>query len=106
MNITTIIELQNHEVEAIAGAKLVFAQEQIEENIIETCVECFQPEDSDESLTTEEAMEKVFNSLQQQGIIPPSVMDFSFEMPSCERLRRKNDQEADVPQKVILTFMA
>ncbi|AZU61114.1 hypothetical protein [Neobacillus mesonae] len=105
MNITTIIELENQEVESIAGAKLVFAQEQIEENIVETCVECFQMEDSEDTLTTEEAMEKVFNRLQQQGIIPPNVIDFSFEMPSCERLRSIN-QETDIPQKVILSYMS
>lgn len=106
MNITTIIELENQEVEKMAGAKLVFAQEQIEENIIETCVECFELEGSEAQLTTEEAMEKVFHRLQQQGIIPPNVEEFSFEMPSCERLKRKTDEVTDIPQKVILSYMS
>jgi hypothetical protein len=54
MNITTIIELENKEVENITGAKLVFTQEQIDEYILETCVECFKMEDSEVTLTTEE----------------------------------------------------
>lgn len=106
MNITTIIELENQEVEAIAGAKLIFAQEQIEENIIETCVECFQIEGSEEKISTDEAMERVFKQLQQEGVIPATVEDFSFEMPSCERLKSKSDQLAELPQKVILSFMS
>src|SRR3954447_20546137 len=106
MNITTIIELENQEVENIVSAKLVFAQEQIDENIIETCVECFQREDSEEMITTEEAMETVFNQLQKKGVIPPNVEDFSYEMPSCERLKRKADSRTDLPQKVILSFMS
>lgn len=106
MNITTIIELENHEVENIAGAKLVFAREQIDENIIETCVDGFKVEGSKEILSTEDAMEKVFNQLKENGVIPVKVEDFSFEMPSCERLKRKNDTEMDIPQKVILSFMS
>jgi len=105
MNITTIIELENSEVENIAGAKLVFTQEQIAENIIETCVECFKMEDSEETLTTEEGMQRVFEELQQKGVIPPTVEDFSYEMPSCERLKRKNSSVPELPQKVILSYM-
>ncbi|WP_042356596.1 hypothetical protein [Bacillus rubiinfantis] len=106
MNITTIIELENQEVESIVGAKLVFAQEQIEGNIIETCVESLQLNDSNEQISTDEAMEKVFQRLQQQGIIPPNIKEFSYEMPSCERLKSKTDQEAEIPQNIILTFMS
>ncbi|MEH7072519.1 hypothetical protein V7089_00945 [Neobacillus drentensis] len=105
MNITTIIELENSEVENIAGAKLVFTQEQIDENIIETCVECFKMDASEETLTTEEGMQIVFEELQQKGIIPQNVEDFSYEMPSCERLKRKNNSVPDLPQKVILSYM-
>lgn len=106
MNITTIIELENREVENIAGARLVFIQEQIDENIIETCVECFKLEDSEATLTTEEAMQRVFEQLQQEGVIPQDVEDFSYEMPSCERIKRKNNSELDLPQKVILSYMS
>jgi hypothetical protein len=106
MNITTIIELENKEVENITGAKLVFTQEQIDEYILETCVECFKMEDSEVTLTTEEGMQRVFEQLQHQGVIPHSVEDFSFEMPSCERLKRKNDSVPDLPQKVILSYMS
>ncbi|WP_223593053.1 hypothetical protein [Neobacillus bataviensis] len=106
MNITTIIELENQEVENITGAKLVFTQEQIDENIIETCVDCLQMEDSEKMITTEEAMQLVFEQLQERGLIPAKVEDFSYEMPSCERLKRKTESETDLPQKVILSFMS
>lgn len=106
MNITTIIELENQEVENITGAKLVFTQEQIDENIVETCVECLQLENSDDRISTEDAMQKVFEQLQENGVIPANVEDFSYEMPSCERLKRKTNNETDLPQKVILSFMS
>ncbi|MBL4954306.1 hypothetical protein RCG24_10290 [Neobacillus sp. OS1-32] len=106
MNITTIIELENQEVEAMTGAKLIFAQEQIDDNIIETCVECLKLKDSDATLSTDDAMETVFRRLQQQGIIPPNVEEFSYQMPSCERIKNTADGKTDIPQKVILSFMA
>ncbi|MFJ5759942.1 hypothetical protein ACIQAA_12630 [Neobacillus sp. NPDC093182] len=106
MNITTIIELENMEVEKIAGAKLVFSEEQISENIIETCVECFQVEGLNKTLSTEDGMQLVFSQLKQKGIIPAKVEDFSFEMPSCGRLKTKNEDEIEVPQKVIISFMS
>lgn len=104
MNITTIIELKNHEVEELAGAKLVFVKEQIDDNIVETCVECFKYTSDGACIETEDAMQKVFNQLQEKGIIPPDIKDFSFEMPSCERLKKNSDSE-DIPQNVILSFM-
>ncbi|MED3562064.1 hypothetical protein [Bacillus xiapuensis] len=106
MNITTIIELENNEVESIAGAQLVFAQEKIDENIIETCVECFQVKNSKEKLSSEEAMQKVFEQLKNEGVIPQEVEDFSFEMPSCERIKSKTQNAKDLPQKVVLSYMS
>jgi hypothetical protein len=105
MNITTIIELENLEVEEMAGAKLVFAQEQIDENIVETCVDYLQADDSKEMVTPEDAMGKVFNQLKEKGVVPQQVEDFSFEMPSCGQLKKKSQSEYDLPQRVILSFM-
>jgi hypothetical protein len=34
------------------------------------------------------------------------VEDFSFEMPSCGRLKTKNEDEIEVPQKVIISYMS
>ncbi len=104
MNVTTIIELENREVEKMAGAKLVFTQEQIDANIVKTCVDCFKYEGSDECLDTDEAMEKVFKALKAEGVIPEAVEDFSYEMPSCERLRKDVYEEEDMPQKVVLSY--
>ncbi|CAM3644185.1 hypothetical protein [Mesobacillus zeae] len=104
MNITTIIELENQEVEQITGAKLVFSQEQIDSHIVETCVECFKYEGSGDCLDTEKAMQTVFESLKQKGLIPAEVQDFSFEMPSCEKLKKPEYTEEDMPQKVVLSF--
>ncbi|MCM3662802.1 hypothetical protein M3204_00200 [Mesobacillus subterraneus] len=105
MNVTTIIELENREVEKMAGAKLVFTQEQIDTNIVETCVDCFKYEGSEECLETDEAMQKVFITLKEEGLIPEAVEDFSYEMPSCGRLRKDVYEEQDMPQKVILSFV-
>lgn len=105
MNVTTIIELENREVERMSGAKLVFTQEQIDTNIVETCVDCFKYEESDECIETDDAMQKVFNTLKQDGLIPETVEDFSYEMPSCERLKKDVYHELDMPQKVILSFI-
>jgi Na+-translocating ferredoxin:NAD+ oxidoreductase RNF subunit RnfB len=106
MNITTIIELENNEVESITGAQIIFVQEKIDENIIETCVECFQVKDSEARLSTEEAMQKVFDQLKTEGVIPHRVEDFSFEMPSCERIKSKTKDMEDFPQKVVLSYMS
>ena len=105
MNITTIIELENHEVEEMAGAKLVFAQEQIDENIVETCVDYLQADDSKEIITPENAMKRVFDQLKEKGVVPQQVEDFSFEMPSCGQLKKKLQSEYDIPQRVILSFV-
>ncbi|HLO12497.1 MAG TPA: hypothetical protein VK190_09805 [Pseudoneobacillus sp.] len=105
MNITTIIELENKEVEKITGAKLVFTQEHIEDNIVETCVECFKFEGSELCMDTDEAMQLVFEKLKNDGAIPEKVEDFSFQMPSCERIKKDVYNESDMPQKVIITFI-
>jgi hypothetical protein len=106
MNVTTIIELENKEVERITGAKLVFTQEQIEDNIMETCVECLKKDDSEECLDNDDAMQLVFDQLKEEGVIPEHVQDFSFQMPSCERIKKDVYHEEDMPQKVIITFMS
>jgi hypothetical protein len=105
MNITTIIELENREVEEMAGAKLVFKESRSGDNIVETCVECFKGDKTEECIPTEEAMQKVFDRLQQEGIIPSDVEDFSYETPSCERYKKKTVKEQDMPEKVIISFM-
>ncbi|RSD29184.1 hypothetical protein [Mesobacillus subterraneus] len=104
MNVMTIIELENREVEKMAGARLVFTQEQIDANIVETCVDCFKYEGSEDCLDTDDAMEKVFQTLKTEGVIPDAVEDFSYEMPSCERLKKDVYEEQDMPQKVILSY--
>lgn len=104
MNITTIIELENYEVEQRAGAKLVFAQEHIDNNIIETCVDYLESDGSTEKITAEEAMKKVFHQLKQEGVVPEKVEDFSYEMPACGQLKRKSNLH-EVPQKVIISYI-
>ncbi|WP_053365358.1 hypothetical protein [Bacillus sp. FJAT-27245] len=106
MNITTIIELENTEVENRAGGKLVFAEERINENIVETCVDCFQENGTNEKIDTDDAMQRVFDRLKEEGIIPEEVEEFSYEMPSCGQLRKKSETAPEIPQKVILSFMS
>ncbi|WP_442598976.1 hypothetical protein [Neobacillus sp. D3-1R] len=106
MNVTTIIELENKEVEKMTGAKLVFTQEHIDENIVETCVECLKFEGSNQCIDTDDAMQMVFDKLKLEGTIPENVQEFSFQMPSCERIKKDVYNESDMPQKVIITFMS
>jgi uncharacterized protein YutE (UPF0331/DUF86 family) len=105
MNITTIIELENQEVEEITAAKFVFSQEHINEHVVETCVDYLQAENSNEKIQPEDAMKTVFDHLKQEGIIPKQVEDFSFEMPACGQFKKKSAGEYDIPQKVILSYM-
>lgn len=104
MNITTIIELNNQEVEQMVGARMVFVQEKITEEIIQTCVDCFSVEGSEEKIEPEHAMEKVFEQLKGDGVIPEGVTEFSFEMPACGSIKKPNQVKADIPQTVVLTF--
>ncbi|WP_075980547.1 hypothetical protein [Bacillus massilinigeriensis] len=105
MNITTIIEMENREVEQMAGAKMVFVEEKIMEDVVETCVNGFQSEESGKTLDTEDAMQVVFEKLKNEGVIPQNVTDFSYEMPSCGRIKT-NGNNSEIPQKVIISFVA
>lgn|GEM_PF-3424314 len=104
MHITTYIELENQEVEEITEAKMIFATEQVNEHIIETCVEGFERSDTGEKMSSEEGIQMVFDHLKKKGIIPSGVEDFSFEMPSCERLKN-SEHEEDLPQNVVITYV-
>lgn len=90
----------------MAGGRLVFAEERIDENIVETCVDCFQESGTNEKIATDDAMQRVFDRLKENGIVPEEVVEFSYEMPSCGQLRKKSEPSFDIPQKVILTFMS
>lgn len=105
MNITTIIELDHQEVEKMIGAEFVFSQQQIAQNIVETCVEGFKSKDSQEYFEPEEGMQEVFDKLKEDGVIPWKIEDFSFEMPACGNIKRKDFSTEDRPQKVILSYM-
>ncbi|MBT2759484.1 hypothetical protein J7E71_26810 [Mesobacillus foraminis] len=105
MNITTIIELDNHEVEKMIGAEFVFSQQQIDKNIVETCVEGFKSKVSEEYFEAEKGMQEVFDKLKENGVIPSKIEDFSFEMPSCGNMLRKDYKAEEMPQKVILSYM-
>lgn len=105
MHITTYIELENQEVEKIAHAKIIFATEQVNEDIVETCVEGFEVEETGEKISSEDGIQMVFDHLKHEGLIPKDVEDFSFEMPSCERIKKAVDKEQDVPQNVVITYV-
>lgn len=105
MHITTYIELENQEVEQITGAKMIFSTEQVYEEIEETCVEGFEVETTGEKITSEDGIQIVFDYLKSKGVIPQNVEDFSFEMPSCERMKKAVHKEEDMPQNVIITYV-
>ncbi|MFB6469286.1 hypothetical protein ACE38V_21360 [Cytobacillus sp. Hz8] len=104
MNITTIIEMENREVEQMAGAKMVFVEEHIMDDVVETCVNGFHSEESGQ-IETEDAMQVVFEKLKDEGVVPKNVKDFSYELPSCGRIKTQDDN-SEIPQKVIISYVA
>lgn len=103
MNITTIIELENKEVEEIIGAKMQFVEEHIQENIVHTCVEGFVDEKTNKPIDIDDAVEKLFAELKNKQVISANVEDFSCELPSCERIKHLDEDEFE-PQKVIISY--
>ncbi|MGM9923566.1 MAG: hypothetical protein ACI35R_04885 [Bacillus sp. (in: firmicutes)] len=104
MNILTIIELDNSEVEEILDASFVFEEEALYENIVSTCVAGFQCRKTNKLLDSDEAMEQLFLRLKARHYIPEAIQDFSYELSSCERIR-SNTQESDTwPKMVSISF--
>ncbi|WP_416825258.1 hypothetical protein [Ectobacillus polymachus] len=104
MNITTIIELDNKEVEEMLGAKMKFMEEYIQDNIVNTCVEGFVDVKTNEPLDIDDACEKLFAELQNKQIISSAVEDFSCKLPSCERVKEFGEEEFK-PEKVVISYM-
>lgn len=104
MNITTIIELDNQEVEEIVGAKFAFIQEHTQENIVLTCVENFVDEKTGDKVEIEEAMDKLFFMLKEKELIAKEVEEYSYELPSCERIKKNDNTDEDLPQKVTISY--
>lgn len=103
LNITVIVELENNEVENILGASFLFEKEQIHDNIIHTCVEGFVDNETNEKLDIDEAMEKVFDTLKEKHGLSAAVEDFSYELPSCERIKHVDGND-EIPQKVMISY--
>ncbi|MFD3445556.1 hypothetical protein ACFDTO_13240 [Microbacteriaceae bacterium 4G12] len=104
MNITTIIELDNKEVEKILGARMKFMEERIQDNIVNTCVEGFVDEKTNEPISNDDAVEKLFAELQNKKIISSNVEDFSCKLPSCARVKELGEDEFE-PEKVVITYV-
>lgn len=104
MNITTIIELENKEVEEILGAKMKFMEEHIQDNIVNTCVEGFVDAKTNEPLSIDDAVDKLFAELQNKQIISLDVEEYSCKLPSCERVKEFGENEFK-PEKVVISYM-
>jgi hypothetical protein len=104
MDITTIIELENKEVEKILDAKIIFEKEKVNEYIIHTCVSGFIDNVSEDILQIDVAMEKLFMYLKEDGYVPAGLEDFSYELPSCDRIKNTAGVD-DIPQKVMISFI-
>ena len=103
VEVMTIIELENSEVEEILGAEFVFVEENIYENVVHTCVDGFKKKKNDEFMTTDDAIEKLFQQLKVNNIIPNEIEDFSYELSSCERIINMDEKEK-LPKKIAISF--
>ena len=103
VEVMTIIELENSEVEEILGAEFVFVEENIYENVVHTCVDGFKKKKNDEFMTTDDAIEKLFLQLKANKIIPSEIEDFSYELSSCERIISMDEKE-ELPKKIAISF--
>lgn len=104
VNILTIIELDNSEVEKILDASIVFQEEIVFENVTSTCVEGFKCNKTNELLDSDHAMEKVFLMLKANHYIPSQVQDFSYELSSCERIKSNTPEKEELPKMVSISF--
>lgn len=104
VNILTIIEMDNSEVEQIIDASFVFVDETIYENVIQTCVDGFVSNKTNERIDTNDAMEKLFLMLKARHIIPSAVENFSYELTSCERIKSNNPEKEELPKKIAISF--
>jgi hypothetical protein len=104
VNILTIIELDNSEVEQILDASFVYVDETVYENVIHTCVDGFIANKTNKHLETDDAMEQLFAMLKARHIIPSTVEDFSYELTSCERIKTNNQEKNELPKKIALSF--
>jgi hypothetical protein len=105
MNITTIIELDHEEVEELLNVQFVFVEEKIYDNMVHTCVDGFVDNDTKNEMDTDEAMERLFAKLKEQNVIPQDVIDFSYELTSCERVKKMDVEQDDLPKKVAISFL-
>ena len=103
VEVMTIIELENSEVEEILNAEFVFVEENIYENVVHTCVDGFKKKKNDEFMTTDDAIEKLFQQLKVNNIIPNDIEDFSYELSSCERIINMDEKE-ELPKKIAISF--
>ncbi|WP_379969553.1 hypothetical protein [Ectobacillus sp. sgz5001026] len=104
MNITTIIELENKEVEELLGARMQFVEEYIQDNIVSACVEGFVDEKTNELISIDDAVEKLFAELQSKKIVSANVEDFSCKLPSCERVKKLGEGKFE-PEKVVISYV-
>jgi len=103
MKITTIIEMENSEVEQLLDVTFVYSEETICENVLQTCVEGLKSNKTNEFLKVEDAMEQLFAILKANYIIQSSVDEFSYELPTCERIKSYNSK-VEIPKQLIITY--
>lgn len=105
MNIVTIIELENTEVEELLNLETSFDEFKIEDFGIETCIDYYVNKETQEKLDPDTAVEQLFEKLKEKEIIPNYISHYSFEIPGCEKLKNKNGEFTEEPShKVILSY--
>lgn len=104
MNIMTIIELDNEEIEKLIDASLILVDETVYENLVHACVEGFICNKTNQHIDIDDAMERVFLMLKANRVIPSDVTDFSYEVYSCERIKHSNPDKEQLPNTISISF--
>ncbi|MBD3108783.1 hypothetical protein IEO70_10425 [Bacillus sp. AGMB 02131] len=104
MKITTKVELENTEVEELLDVTVVYGDETIGENVVQTCVEGLKCNKTGAYLSVEDAMEKLFAILRANYIIPSEAHEFSYELFTCERFK-SYESHADIPKNLVITYV-
>lgn len=105
MDINHIVKLEKEEVEERIGATITVEEEKIFGEIVESCVSKIEDIRTKRNIPIDEAMEKLFEELKSEGLIPLGIEDFSYDMPQCGYIRSDFDKNASLKkQEIIISY--
>ena len=84
MKISMTFELENEELETLANAKMVIAEEIKHDSIVHVYCEKFICSETMEELTVDQAMNRALEVFVKQGFIPPNAISCTYKLPEVE----------------------